>query len=57
MHDIYEPHDPPDRREIPIYAPTDRIGLAGRDRSAIKIAGVVVTDLDDECGSSTRRRR
>ena len=26
MHDIYEPADPPHRREIPIYKPSDRIG-------------------------------
>ena len=26
MHDIYEPADPPYRREIPIYTPSDRIG-------------------------------
>ena len=26
MHDIYEPHDPPHRREIPIYQVSDRIG-------------------------------
>jgi succinate CoA transferase len=27
MHDIYEPADPPYRREIPIYNPSDKIGL------------------------------
>lgn len=26
MHDLYEPADPPNRREIPIYSPSDRIG-------------------------------
>ncbi|MDL2265319.1 acetyl-CoA hydrolase/transferase family protein [Parabacteroides sp. OttesenSCG-928-G07] len=26
MHDIYEPADPPYRREIPVYKPSDRIG-------------------------------
>ena len=26
MHDVYMPLDPPYRREIPIYAPNDRIG-------------------------------
>ncbi|MDE6039887.1 MAG: acetyl-CoA hydrolase, partial [Paramuribaculum sp.] len=26
MHDIYLPLDPPNRREIPIYKPSDRIG-------------------------------
>lgn len=27
MHDIYQPLDPPYRREIPIYKPSDRIGV------------------------------
>lgn len=27
LHDVYEPLDPPCRREIPIYKPSDRIGL------------------------------
>src|SRR3712207_7857956 len=27
LHDVYEPLDPPYRREIPIYKPSDRIGL------------------------------
>ncbi len=50
MHDIYEPHDPPHRREIPIYSVSDRIGapLVALDPS--KIAGYVETDLPDECG-------
>lgn len=26
MHDIYEPADPPYRREIPVFSPSDRIG-------------------------------
>ena len=26
LHDVYEPLDPPYRREIPIYKPSDRIG-------------------------------
>ena len=26
IHDIYEPADPPNRRQIPIYSPSDRIG-------------------------------
>jgi len=26
MHDIYEPADPPYRREIPVYSPSDKIG-------------------------------
>ena len=27
LHDVYEPIDPPYRREIPVYHPSDRIGL------------------------------
>ena len=27
FHDIYQPADPPHRREIPIYRPSDRIGV------------------------------
>lgn len=27
LHDVYEPLDPPYRREIPIFKPSDRIGL------------------------------
>ncbi|MDL2245387.1 succinate CoA transferase, partial [Parabacteroides sp. OttesenSCG-928-J18] len=26
MHDIYEPADPPYRKEIPVYTPSDRVG-------------------------------
>ena len=26
LHDIYEPADPPYRKQIPIYTPSDRIG-------------------------------
>ena len=51
MHDIYEPHDPPHRREIPIYGVADRIGAAMVILPPSKIAGVVYTDLADECGS------
>jgi succinate CoA transferase len=48
MHDIYEPADPPRRREIPIYAPSDRIGSPVIKVDPSKIAGVVETDLPDE---------
>ncbi len=51
FHDIFEPEDPPTRRELPIYDPEDRAGspvvLIDRD----KIAGVVETNEADECGS------
>lgn len=50
MHDIYEPADPPCRREIPIYAPSDRIGSPVVKVDPSRIAGVVVTNLPDETG-------
>jgi succinate CoA transferase len=51
MHDIYEPQDPPQRREIPIYAVSDRIGAPLVAIEPSKIAGIVETDLPDECGA------
>jgi propionyl-CoA:succinyl-CoA transferase len=53
MHDIYEPCDPPHRREIPIYSVSERIGSPLVTLRPSKIAGVVETDLADECGSFT----
>jgi succinate CoA transferase len=50
MHDIYEPNDPPHRREIPIYSASDRIGSPVVKVDPAKIAGVVVTNLADESG-------
>lgn len=47
-HDIYEPVDPPYRRQIPIYAPQDRAGLPYIQLDVSKIAGVVQTDLFDD---------
>jgi succinate CoA transferase len=46
MHDIYEPADPPLRREIPIYTPSDRIGQPFVKVDPKKIVGVVETRLD-----------
>jgi succinate CoA transferase len=48
IHDIYEPADPPHRRELPIYKPSDRIGRPTIQVDPAKIAGVVETDLPDE---------
>jgi acetyl-CoA hydrolase len=48
FHDLYEPEDPPTRRHIPIYHPSDRIGTETVRIDPAKIAGVVTTDLDDE---------
>lgn len=51
MHDIYEPLDPPLRREIPIYKVSDRIGAACVKVDPSKIIGVVETSLPNEGGS------
>jgi acetyl-CoA hydrolase len=48
FHDIYEPSDPPYRREIPIYKPSDRIGTPWMQVDPAKIAGVVECDMADE---------
>ncbi|MDR0699221.1 MAG: acetyl-CoA hydrolase/transferase family protein [Tannerella sp.] len=44
MHDIYEPEDPPLRREIPIYTPSDRIGTPYLKVNPEKIIGIVDTN-------------
>lgn len=51
FHDIYEPLDPPHRREIPLYKASDRIGTFGVKIDPRKIAGVVESRLPDECGA------
>jgi len=51
FHDIYEPQDPPNRREIPLYATRERCGEAVVRVDPKKIAGVVFTDENDEVGS------
>ena len=48
LHDIYEPQDPPHRREISIYAVKDRIGTFGVKVDPAKIVGIVKTDRPDE---------
>lgn len=53
MHDIYEPQDPPLRREVPIYTPSDRIGLPYIKVDPAKIVGVVVTEEANEGGAFT----
>ena len=57
MHDIYEPADPPHRREIPIYSVSDRIGSPLISVDPSKIVGVVETELDDDPVASARRTR
>ena len=43
LHDIYMPLDPPYRREIPIYKPSDRIGDPVLKVDPAKIVGIVRT--------------
>lgn len=50
LHDLYEPNDPPHRREIPIYTPTDRVGSTVIKVDPSKIAGVVKNNAPDEAG-------
>lgn len=44
LHDIYLPDDPPYRREIPIFKPSDRIGSPVLKLDPEKIIGVVLSD-------------
>ncbi len=53
MHDIYEPADPPLRREIPVYKPNDRIGTPYIKVDPEKIAGIVETNLPNETSGFT----
>jgi acetyl-CoA hydrolase len=48
IHDIYEPADPPFRREIPIYRPSDRIGTPLVHVDPDKIEAVIESDSPDE---------
>ena len=50
MHDIYEPLDPPMRREIPVYKPSDRIGNDCIKVDPKKIVAVVKTHRPNEVG-------
>jgi len=50
LHDIYEPLDPPYRREIPIYSPSDRIGSPTLKVDPAKIVGIVKTNEPDQSG-------
>ncbi|TVP81424.1 MAG: acetyl-CoA hydrolase/transferase family protein [Puniceicoccaceae bacterium] len=50
LHDIYEPLDPPHRREIPLYTCSDRIGSPVLKVDPAKIVGVVKTSRPDEVG-------
>ena len=51
VHDVYEMQDPPFRREIPIFKPSDRIGKPYIQVDPKKIVGVVETNWPDEARS------
>jgi len=53
LHDIYEPLDPPYRREIPVYSPSDRIGSSVLKVDPAKIVGIVKTNRPDQTGGFT----
>lgn len=50
IHDLYIPQDPPYRREIPVYKPSDRIGDIVLKVDPKKIVGVVESNKHDEVG-------
>lgn len=50
MHDIYEPLDPPYRKEIPVFKPSDRCGLPYVQVDPKKIIAVVNTNRPNEVG-------
>ena len=51
LHDVYEPLDPPYRREIPVYKPSDRIGTPYIQVDPKKMVGIVETNWPDEARS------
>ena len=53
MHDLYEAQDPPFRREIPIYKPSDRCGSDHIKVDPKKIAAVVRTNRPNEIPAFT----
>ncbi len=48
VHDIYEPLDPPQRSDIPLFKPADRVGQSVIQVDPAKIVGVVETNEPDE---------
>lgn len=55
FHDNYVPLDPPARREIPIYRPTDRIGSPILHIDPAKIVGVVPSNESESVRQFTER--
>ncbi len=50
LHDIYEPLDPPYRREIPVFTVKDRAGSPYVKVDPSKIVGIVETNAPDQVG-------
>lgn len=48
IHDIFEPASPPNRRELPIYKASDRIGSPVIQVDPKKIVGIVETNIEDD---------
>lgn len=53
FHDVYQPLDPPHRKEIAIYSPSDRIGSTVLKVDPSKILCIVETERNDEVGGFT----
>ncbi|MCQ2051533.1 MAG: acetyl-CoA hydrolase/transferase family protein [Bacteroidaceae bacterium] len=53
LHDIYEPADPPYRKEIPIFKPSDRAGKEYIQVDPAKILGIVEVNIPDEARGFT----
>jgi len=51
MHDLAEPLDPPHRRDMPIYSPSDRVGQPFIQVDPKKIVGVVHTSEPNDEGA------
>lgn len=53
LHDNYVPNDPPHRREIPVYTPSDRIGSEVLHIDPAKIVGVVRSNASEGVSAFT----
>ena len=53
LHDVYEPLDPPYRKDIPIYRAGDRIGVPYVQVDPNKIVGIVEVNKPDEARGFT----
>jgi propionyl-CoA:succinyl-CoA transferase len=51
MHDLFEPKDPPSRREIAIYDAADRIGSPIMVVDRRKVVGIVKTNVPEEAAA------